>query len=76
METTTTNKKKIDEIKTHARFMSAELLSMSDKHYFHYNGKSYPITTKHFNKIILDIKGMNPLSAIKYLIELVKNKQL
>ena len=56
--------------------MSAELLSMSDKHYFHYNGKSYPITTKHFNKIILDIKGMNPLSAIKYLIELVKNKQL
>lgn len=60
-------------IKTHARFLSAELVSISDRHYFHYNSKSYILTKEQLDKVLLEIKNMNPLSAIKHLIGLVDN---
>jgi hypothetical protein len=72
---TTTTTKKTNQIITHARFMSAELLTISDRHYFHYNGNSYSITKEQLNKVLLEIKNMNPLSAIQHLIKLVENKQ-
>jgi len=74
-ETTATKEKKTNPITTHIRFMSAELLSISDRHYFHYNGKSYSVTKEQLNKILLDTKDMNPLSAVQHLIKLVEDKQ-
>jgi len=74
-ETTATKEKKTNPITTHIRFMSAELLTISDRHYFHYNGKSYSVTKEQLNKVLLDTKNMNPLSAVQHLIELVNNKQ-
>ena len=73
----TTEKSKVkNSITTHVRFMSAELLSISDRHYFHYNSKSYSVTKEQLNKILLDTKGMNPLSAVQHLIKLVEQKEL
>ena len=75
MDTTHTTTKKTNPITTHARFMSAELLSISDRHYFHYNGNSYSLTKQQLNKVLLEIKNMNPLSTIQHLIKLVEDKQ-
>jgi len=75
MDTNPTTKTKTNPITTHVRFMSAELLTISGRHYFHYNSKSYSVTKDQLNKILLDVKGMNPLSAVKYLIKLVEDKQ-
>lgn len=69
------NTMKNNPIKTHVRFLSAELLSVSNRHYFHHNGKSYSVTDQQLNNILQEVKDMNPLSAAQHLIKLAAKKE-
>jgi hypothetical protein len=73
--TMTENNKKESSIKTHVRFLSAELLSVSDRHYFHHNGRSYKLTKEQLDKVLIEVKDMNPLQAAQYLIKLADKKE-
>jgi hypothetical protein len=55
--------------------MSVELLSISDRHYFHHNGKSYSLTKEQLNKVLIKVKDMNPLTAAHHLIKLADKKE-
>ncbi len=60
---------KIQPIKYHVRYKSAELMSISDRHYFSYNGITYSVTKARLGKLLKELEDYtNPLSATNYLL--------
>ena len=57
------------QIVTHHRYLSSELYSISDRHYFGFNGVLFIVPKEVLGKILVEIKDMNPLQCFDYLAE-------
>jgi hypothetical protein len=62
--------------KSHHRWGSCELYSVSSRNYFGFNGTLYVLTKVELDKVLLEVEGMNPMVCADYLIEqvLVNNR--
>jgi hypothetical protein len=62
--------------KSHHRWGSCELYSVSSRNYFGFNGTLYVLTKEELDKALLEVEGMNPMVCADYLIEqvLVNNR--
>ena len=61
--------------KSHHRWGSCEIYSVSSRNYFGFNGTLYILTKEEINKVLLEVADMNPMVCAEYLIEQVLVKK-